>query len=300
MTSPLVSVVIPTYNRARDLSMALASVVQQTYPHWEALAVDNHSTDETEAMVRGLNDPRIRFLQIRNGGVIAASRNLGIREAAGEFVAFLDSDDFWTADKLERCVACLAGGADVVYHDMDYVFRRRAYLARRRFDTRPLTPPILNDLLVNANTLPTSSVVVRTALLRKAGGFSEDAGIVAGEDYDLWLRLAGLTDRFTRVDGTLGSLARGHDNESSASRMIALIEAIQRVYMPALSEEERGRARVNWIDYEIARARYRLGEFAAARPSLFTLLRTSHVPMFRLKSLYMLLAMTVRRSGAHS
>lgn len=300
MNPPLVSVVIPTYNRAGDLALALASVARQTYPHLEVLVVDNHSTDDTAGVVSRMNDPRMRLLSIHNHGVIAASRNLGIREAAGEFVAFLDSDDLWAPDKLERCMACLAS-ADVAYHDMEVLIRRRELRARRRFDTRQLQSPVYKDLLVNANTLPTSSVVVRTALLRAVGGFTEDVGIIAGEDYDLWLRLARVTERFRRVDGTLGSLTRAHDNQSSARRMIAVIEAIERTYVPTLSGEERRRAYDNWIDYEMSRARYRQGEYSAARPTLLKLLRHSHVPMFRLKALYMLLAMAARpQAGAAS
>jgi hypothetical protein len=82
--------------------------------------------------------------------------------------------------------------------------------------------------------------------------------------------------------------------------MVALIEALERTYLKSLSEGERDRAYVNWIDYEIARARYRQGQFSAARPNLVRLLRRSHVPMFRLKSLYMLMAMAMPGRGAHS
>ena len=119
--SVLVSVVIPTYNRADDLARALDSVLRQTYPRWEALVIDNRSTDNSHDVVHRLNDARIRWLEIANNGVIAASRNLGIYHASGEFIAFLDSDDYWKSDKLERSIFWLSRDFDIVYHDMHIV-----------------------------------------------------------------------------------------------------------------------------------------------------------------------------------
>ncbi len=94
-TGTLVSVVIPTYNHARFLGRALQSVMDQTYKNWEVIIIDNHSQDNTDEIVEAFKDPRITLLKIHNNGVIAASRNMGIRAAKGEWIAFLDSDDHW-------------------------------------------------------------------------------------------------------------------------------------------------------------------------------------------------------------
>ena len=75
-STPLVSVVIPTYNHAHFLGVALESVIDQTYTNWEAIVIDNHSTDDTDAVVRSFKDSRISLLKIHNDGVIAASRSL--------------------------------------------------------------------------------------------------------------------------------------------------------------------------------------------------------------------------------
>jgi len=115
----LISVVIPTYNRADDLKKAIESVINQTYADWELLVIDNHSTDHTREIIDNINDKRIRLFEIDNQGVIAASRNLGINNSKGKYVAFLDSDDIWTEDKLEKSMFWLNQGYDVVYHDMD-------------------------------------------------------------------------------------------------------------------------------------------------------------------------------------
>ncbi len=85
---PLVSIVIPTYNHANYLRKALQSVLDQTYKNWEAIVIDNHSTDDTKKVINKFNDPRIRYLKIHNYGVIAKSRNAGILAAKGEWVAF--------------------------------------------------------------------------------------------------------------------------------------------------------------------------------------------------------------------
>ena len=86
--TPLVSIVIPTYNHARYLGRALQSVLDQTYINWEAIIIDNHSTDNTDQLVASFSDSRIIYLKIHNNGVIASSRNAGIREAKGEWIAF--------------------------------------------------------------------------------------------------------------------------------------------------------------------------------------------------------------------
>ena len=93
--TPLVSVIIPTYNQAHYLVRALQSVLDQTYINWEAIVIDNYSTDNTDEVMADFADPSVTYLKIHNNGVIAASRNEGIRAAKGEWVAFLDSDDWW-------------------------------------------------------------------------------------------------------------------------------------------------------------------------------------------------------------
>ena len=102
MNAPLVSIIIPTYNRAEDLKRALQSVFDQTFADWEILIVDNHSIDNTDDVVKLFDDPRIRLFKIHNDGVVAASRNLGLKHAVGEYVAFLDSDDWWLPKSLKK------------------------------------------------------------------------------------------------------------------------------------------------------------------------------------------------------
>jgi glycosyltransferase involved in cell wall biosynthesis len=299
--TPVISIVIPTYNRAADLARALASVRAQTYGDWEAVVVDNQSTDHTHDVIRELDDPRVRLLAIANEGVIAASRNKGIAHAQGAFVAFLDSDDAWAPDKLERALFWLERGNDVVYHDMQVVPTTRFYFGTRTFATRQLVTPVYEDLLINGNTLPTSSVVVRRSLLVEVGGFTEEREMIAGEDVDLWLRLAQRTEGFKRLHGTLGQLGRGVDNASGSRRLLGVLRLLEERYISRLPAEKRAQAYSQWLDYAYARAQYEQKHYDVARDYLVKVVATSTRWSFRAKALYMLLASTaLRASGSNS
>ena len=113
----LVSVIVPTYNRAYCLDRIVQSVLDQTLSDWELILIDNHSSDNTDELVSNYKDPRIKYIKIKNEGVIAASRNKGIRNSSAKYVALLDSDDWWMTDKLEKSIRALDDGADLVYHD---------------------------------------------------------------------------------------------------------------------------------------------------------------------------------------
>ena len=102
--TPTVDVVIPTYNQAEYLRKALQSLVDQEFHDWNALVVNNMSTDNTRAVVEEFNDPRINVIDFANHGVIAASRNIGIARSNATYLAFLDSDDWWFPNKLHRCI----------------------------------------------------------------------------------------------------------------------------------------------------------------------------------------------------
>ena len=98
---PVYSVIIPTYNPGHLIGRCLSSVIAQTFQAWEAIVVNNYSQDNTIEVVEGFRDERVRLFNFSNKGVIAASRNEGIRQAGGDFIAFLDSDDWWYPKKLE-------------------------------------------------------------------------------------------------------------------------------------------------------------------------------------------------------
>ncbi len=260
---PLVSIVIPTYNRARDIDRALKSVVAQTYTNWEALIVDNHSSDNTDDVVNRFNDSRIRLFKIHNKGVIAASRNLGIKHALGEYIAFLDSDDWWAPRKLEESLKYLEQGADIVYHDLFLVSQPGQRVFWRKERGRGLKSPVLDDLIVNGSALNNSSVVVRKSILQEIGGLSEDINLVAIEDYDAWLRVAKITEKFKRMPKTLGYWWAGGGNMSGPERTIKCLDAFEKFYASDIDRVKAGGG-IWWLNYDKGEAYYSLGSYAMA------------------------------------
>ena len=205
---PLISVIIPTYNHANFLGKALESVIQQTYSNWEAIVVDNQSTDETNQIINKYSDPRIQYFKISNNGIIAKSRNLGINNSKGEWIAFLDSDDWWTKDKLEVCLENIDDNVDFIYHQLEIVYdKSNSYLKKKNIG-RQLKKPILNNLLISeidqGNAIGNSSVIVRKDMLSRIGGISENKKMIASEDFNTWLRIAQITDKFNFIKKKLG------------------------------------------------------------------------------------------------
>ena len=204
---PIISIVIPTYNHAKFIRKALESVINQTYKNWEAIIIDNNSTDDTNKIINQYDDPRIKYLKINNNGVIAKSRNLGIKEAKGEWIAFLDSDDWWTKDKLEICFNKIDKNVDFIHHASEYVFKTKSFFKKKIIKGRELKKPILNDLLIGSITqgsqIINSSVIVRKNILLKIGCLNENKILVGADDYDTWLRIAQITDQFLFINKKL-------------------------------------------------------------------------------------------------
>lgn len=189
---PTVSVIIPTWNRGALTVAAAESALRQTHAPLEILVCDDGSTDDTEQRIRAMSDPRVRWLPGPRGGRPAIPRNRGIAAARGAWLAFLDSDDEWLPDKLERQIATVRAcgrlacctNAWRVLPDVDQ--RDRMGGDRDSFHT-------LADLLVG-NAVICSSAMIHRSLLAKAEGFPEAAVLKALEDYALWLRIACLDE----------------------------------------------------------------------------------------------------------
>ena len=212
---PAISVVIPTYNHAHFLRDSLGSVVNQTFANWEAIVVNNFSTDNTEDVVRSFNDERIRIINFANHGIIAAGRNEGIRHSHGEFIAFLDSDDVWDSTKLEKCSTALQHGADLVCHAERWVGGNRP---ARVVQYGPAEKSTWRELLLDQNRVSTSATVVRRSCLEQVGLFDESPDFVTAEDYELWMKLARIVCRFEFLPDVLGEYRRHEGNASGSIR----------------------------------------------------------------------------------
>lgn len=188
-----VSVIIPTYNRAKLLRQAILSVLAQTYCDFELIVVDDGSTDNTRAVVMSINDSRVRYIW-QNNQERSIARNNGVREANGELIAFLDSDDVWLPDKL-------AGQVELMNRDLDVVL---VYGASIRIDDQNRMLSAL-DLLNQSNEPEVrdcreesllcccanpSAALLRRKAFEDAGEF--DPSLSLAEDWDLWIRLSEL------------------------------------------------------------------------------------------------------------
>lgn len=186
---PKVSVIIPTYNRADLLPLALQSVLDQNFQDFEAIVVDDGSTDGSVEVVKAFNDARIRYIYQTNAG-LSAARNTGIANVGGEYLALLDSDDIFFPWKLNVQVQQLDDNSDLgfVTGGFCYIDLDGKKIAERQ-PWRSHRPLNLKTLLIGAPII-TNAVMVRTELVKRVGGFNP--ALRRAEDLDLWLRLGAL------------------------------------------------------------------------------------------------------------
>lgn len=190
--APSLSVVIPAYNAQSLIGCALESLFRQKRRDFEIIVVDDGSHDETAARVLAMRDqapeegPTLRLLTQQNTGPSAA-RNQGIVEARASLIGFLDADDLWAPDKVERHLALMAE-----HRDVQLSFSGFRFIDEAGADLYEVMLPPREVLtyarLLERNAIHTSTVIARRAAIEKAGGF--DTGLRTYEDYDLWLRIA--------------------------------------------------------------------------------------------------------------
>ena len=210
------SVVIPTYNHADFLKQALQSVIDQKHKDWEAIVVDNHSSDHTDEVIKSFRDSRIKIHKIYNNGVIAASRNLGINLSTKEWIAFLDSDDKWYPNKLKEVSKILLkiNSYDVITTDEYKVFHDKKKKTTLRYG--PLPKNSYEHMLIYGNRLSPSATIVRKSFLQKKGiAFNEDKNYITVEDYDFWLHLALSGAKFKFIPSVQGEYHVHSSNNSS-------------------------------------------------------------------------------------
>ncbi|MBU3635550.1 glycosyltransferase [Polynucleobacter sp. es-GGE-1] len=207
------SVVITTYNCLRYLKECLISVLDQSYKNFEIIIVDDGSTDDTEKYLKTINS-KFKYIKLSNSGGPARPRNIGIGIATGEWVCFLDADDYWFPNKLAKINEYLHNkNIEVLCHDeiiFDEITKKKTYLKNGA-----LLGGSYKYLLKQGNVLSTSATTVKLDFIKNNKiFFDERKNYQIVEDYDFWLRLALCKGRFQflhiplgcyRVNGT-GSL----------------------------------------------------------------------------------------------
>jgi glycosyltransferase involved in cell wall biosynthesis len=184
-SAPLVSVIIPTYNRAAMVGRAIESVLAQSFRDYELIVVDDGSDDGTGQALSGYRD-RITVLRQSNRGVSAA-RNRGIRQSKGRLIAFLDSDDLWLPEKLSRQISFFRDRPEALICQTEEIWIRNGRRVNPKKRHRKLSGDIFLPSLELCLVSP-SAVMLRRPLFDKIGWFDES--LPACEDYDLWLRIS--------------------------------------------------------------------------------------------------------------
>ncbi len=231
--SPLVSVIVPTYNYARYISETLENLRAQTYARWECIVVDDGSTDDTEEVVRRFaeREPRISYVRQQNQRQSVAKNN-ALARINGQYVQFLDADDLIEPRKFERQVEFLESHpeTDIVYGTMRYFITGREgdLLYSIIGEDKPWMPELsgtgrelLRALLVT-NIMVINSPLVRRAAIDEVGEF--DAVLPPVEDWDYWIRcaLAGRRFEFRDMEETR-ALVRSHPASSSKQRPTSIV-----------------------------------------------------------------------------
>lgn len=282
----LISVIVPTFNHAKYLHRAIKSVLAQTHQNFELIIIDNYSTDDTNSVIGGFNDQRIICIKTNNNGVIAKSRNLGIKKAKGEWIAFLDSDDWWQEDKLKKCIFHAKDSVDLIFHDLKIHPHSYKSFLRRKIKGKKLCKPVLNNLLTSGNVIPNSSVVVRRKILMQINGVNESPDLVAAEDYHTWLKIAQCTDGFLYLPYTLGNYTI-HGGGTSNRDMTEPSFLAVKDFLQFLDFGQRKNVDA-YLAYGTGRYKFIKGEFKDAPKHLKIVIRSG--PIFeKLKSFIMLL-----------
>lgn len=209
---PLVSVIIPTYNRSRLLERAVNSVLNQTYGDFELIIVDDASKDNTVGL-KFLKDSadKLAYYFFPSQRGVSAARNFGVQKSRGEWIAFLDSDDEWIPKKLEKQIAWHSAHPEFRISQTQEVWVRNGVRVNPPKTHKKIHGFQFKENLDRCMITP-SSVMIQKKLLDETGGFNEN--LPACEDYDLWLRITsvypvGLIDEFllTRYGGHADQLS---------------------------------------------------------------------------------------------
>jgi len=208
-TAPRVSVIIPTCNRAPLLQRAIESVLGQTFRDFELIVVDDGSKDGTAAVLDSIRDSRLCIVALPERGGVARARNTAIARAHGAWLAFLDDDDEWRPEKLERQITRIDPDGDtfsVLYCDVDVEETPGTYAPKH--DNYLPEGDVLTALLAGTIRLYPSTCLVKRDVLVACGGF--DARFPRSSDTDLWLRLAAAGHRFAGLPEPLVVIHRDH------------------------------------------------------------------------------------------
>jgi glycosyltransferase involved in cell wall biosynthesis len=280
--TPLVSVTICCYNSERYIAQTVQSVLDQTFSDFELIIVNDGSTDRTEEIVRGFDDPRIHYQYQENRG-LAATRNRTLELAQGKYIAFLDHDDLWVPEKLALQIPLMEVREDiaVVYGNAATIDADGNVISENWADFKPRDGNIFADLLIQGDFINWQTVVMRRSVLESLGGFRPYKVV---EDYDILLRCA-VDHNFVGIDRVLAQY-RWHGSNFTALRKEVEIELevveLKEYWLANLPPQHR--ELILALRREIASRHYRIGNSLCREGNIRS--GWAHLRQARLDSLY--------------
>ena len=256
MNEVLFSVILPTFNRSGLVKKAIQSVINQDYKNWELIIIDNYSKDNTEELVKQFSDERIIFNKFKNDGVIARSRNFGIKSAKGEYIAFLDSDDWWYSQKLQTVYQKIKeSSCKFLYHNI-HIKNSVSNFKKKIKYTRKLSNPY-SELINFGPAFATSSVVVNKKFFNEINLFNEDKNFLAWEDFDAWIRFSKISSSFCFIEEFMGCNLVGNHNTLNISIKKKNIMSFKKKYF----RDEKISNLPHWCKWSLMRIFFEEGKY---------------------------------------
>ena len=255
---PLISVIIPTFKRRNKIEKAIQSLILQKFQNWEAIIVDNNSNDGTKEFILNLNDKRFKFYEINNNGIISKSRNYAIKLSNAEYIAFLDSDDWWSVNKLSLIKDYILKRYKFIYHN-HWIYKKNFLLKKRKFISRKFSNNIYEDLLMNGPNFATSSVVVEKKKFIEIGCFDENVELISWEDYDAWLKFSKSNNNFAHINEFLSFITIDENNNLTNEKKIKNINYFYKKYL-----KNKNLQLPDWCNIELTKSLYLLKKYSDA------------------------------------
>lgn len=190
MQQPLISVIIPTFNREKTLFSSIESVLNQSYKNIELIIVDDNSSDGTEKLIKRIKDERVRYIKNSNNKGAAGARNVGIVAAQGNYIAFQDSDDIWLPEKLSEQMQVFEKDEEIamVYCAFEYNKGNVQYKIPSDHIPKSELEGYIFHSLIKENKVGTVTIIIKKECIYKVGAFNEE--LKALEDWELALRIS--------------------------------------------------------------------------------------------------------------
>lgn len=302
--TPFFSVIIPTYNRAHIIDFSVKSVLNQTFKNFELIVIDDGSNDNTEEVIKNIKDKRLIYIKEKASGGPANPRNVGIKKAKADWICFLDSDDRWYQNKLEKVKKIIdEENSDFIYHSMNVIGDQDREILSK-IPLIKMTPPAYKSYMLNFSTasIPTSSVTVRKSLLIKAGCFDISPDLVSIEDCDLWLKITLMTEKFYTLEEQLGEYRDSED--SLTTYEIKRCQNHNTLIMKHLDESRFNKKELKhiktYLDYYLARSFHKNHHYEEAKRYYLKTVRAMTLNHIFIRGVTFLFMLIVKRMVTNS